>query len=619
MSFSYKGDGASDIDRGDYANDQSSTPTRSSLSSTTTLYENSAFLTFEARVQALSQGLLDIRNVSHTVGSTSALLKVADHLRYDLQLVYDLLVRMESSYFQGTKGYSSYLMNNPLFIEEQRQHAAEVEDVGDISEGLEILGGSIKSLLGSINDVSDFSEERVNIALGRGSQEILYRADSLTLFRDRLHEPDIIAYVNDVVRLLNEQFEPITRALESFVSQGVPMIQAEQDKSGRAYQNLSTTSALLSSVTASAIQYTLSYQEGTLARTTNTLWIISLCFSIASALHSQLAYYWIGHIHRTPALKLSVLGSILIARAPLLFFVVSTIAFSGGLIAFSFLNFGAMGIGAVAISCTSVTLGTMCLAVAWLVQEKFEYFLSKIAHGLQGLRQAFRSRPAISRVFEWDASTANSTDEKQLESGIVYRDNAPSSLMPSNILGFRVPSMASASISAIAPSLNSLPSPSSLHTGAAGASLLSSARAARVQKAAISSAISSPSLPSLRFRGARRTPPSWVQSLKEMSEAARVYLHSSPVEDLLFSPDGAFLISRDRGNRFNIFEIHPTLDIDPTPITKWEQSGRALHIAWRPYSSEDDASTRNIFATVYSDRVTLWQIRGEVCRTRGSA
>ena len=53
-------------------------------------------------------------------------------------------------------------------------------------------------------------------------------------------------------------------------------------------------------------------------------------------------------------------------RAPLGFFVVSTIAFSGGLVGFAFLRFGSGAISSVAVACTSITIGAMVLVAVWL-------------------------------------------------------------------------------------------------------------------------------------------------------------------------------------------------------------------------------------------------------------
>jgi len=87
--------------------------------------------------------------------------------------------------------------------------------------------------------------------------------------------------------------------------------------------------------------------------------------------------YWIRHSHRTPSLKVSTFGSLLIKRAPLAFFVISTIAFSGGLVAFAFLAFGRGAIPKVAVICTSITIGSMVLVILWLASEKWELLLFK--------------------------------------------------------------------------------------------------------------------------------------------------------------------------------------------------------------------------------------------------
>lgn len=147
-------------------------------------------------------------------------------------------------------------------------------------------------------------------------------------------------------------------------------------------------STLLSAVTATAIQFTFNNNGNRLASRTNMLWIISLSFSIASAIHSQLAYYWTRHSHRTPSLRMTTFGSLLVVRAPFAFFVVSTVAFSGGLIAFAFLVFGST-IPKVAVICTSITIGTMILVVLWLAGEKSEPLWLKVTDFSTNVKEEF--------------------------------------------------------------------------------------------------------------------------------------------------------------------------------------------------------------------------------------
>ena len=146
-------------------------------------------------------------------------------------------------------------------------------------------------------------------------------------------------------------------------------------------------STLLSAVTATAIQFTYNANGSRLASRTNMLWIISLSFSIASAIHSQLAYYWIRHSHRTPSLKMGVFGSLIIVRAPFAFFVVSAITFSGGLIAFAFLVFKSSIIHMVAVICTSITIGTMMLVALWLACEKSELLWLQVKDSAKGVKK----------------------------------------------------------------------------------------------------------------------------------------------------------------------------------------------------------------------------------------
>lgn len=144
-----------------------------------------------------------------------------------------------------------------------------------------------------------------------------------------------------------------------------------QELEGHGVQNLSTASALLSAVTVSTLQAT-SFNKGDLANLANAFWIISLCFSFASIVHGQLAYYWIRHSHRTPSPKMRAFWSFLIVKSPFVFFVVSAAAFSGGVITYAFLAFSSHTTPTVAVICGSITIGTMILVAFWIASEKSE-------------------------------------------------------------------------------------------------------------------------------------------------------------------------------------------------------------------------------------------------------
>jgi len=160
-------------------------------------------------------------------------------------------------------------------------------------------------------------------------------------------------------------------------------------------------STLLSAVTATAIQYTINDNGSRLGRRTNMLWIISLSFSIAGAIDSQLAYYWIRHSHRTPNPKMTTAGSLIIVRAPLAFFVVAAVAFSGGLITFGFLKFGSSAIYKVVVACASITIGAMVLVILWLAREKSELLWLTIAGSVAPVKNQivswFTAKPSRSR------------------------------------------------------------------------------------------------------------------------------------------------------------------------------------------------------------------------------
>lgn len=141
-----------------------------------------------------------------------------------------------------------------------------------------------------------------------------------------------------------------------------------QKQSAEEFQNLSTVSTLLSAVTATTILYTLPEADITDAFRATLLWVISLIFSTASAIQSQLAFYWLRH-PRQESTPLSSSGSTIILTSPLTFFVIAIITFLGGLVAFSFGNFPDSSLPPVAVVCATIMLMAMGVSSYWRILE----------------------------------------------------------------------------------------------------------------------------------------------------------------------------------------------------------------------------------------------------------
>lgn len=175
---------------------------------------------------------------------------------------------------------------------------------------------------------------------------------------------------------------------------GVATIRFSQGRTADALQSLSTVATFFSAVTASTLQYrydsTLklrimtfilssivsSYQnsETRTQEAVNLLWLVSLVFSLASAINSQLAYHWRSAIYRSPKSYLPWWVSIWITRTPLFFLVASVISFSAGLVCFTFAVYQHRPLIPIVITvATSISSFALLAVASWFVGERYAF------------------------------------------------------------------------------------------------------------------------------------------------------------------------------------------------------------------------------------------------------
>lgn len=91
-----------------------------------------------------------------------------------------------------------------------------------------------------------------------------------------------------------------------------------------------------SAVTATTLQYSFVKNDAPIDQAVNLLWVTSLVFSLASIINSQLTYNWRSAIYRSPGSVIPWWGAIWITGTPLAFLSASVLAFSAGLVCFTF-------------------------------------------------------------------------------------------------------------------------------------------------------------------------------------------------------------------------------------------------------------------------------------------
>lgn len=347
------------------------------------------------------------------------------------------------------------------------------------------------------------------------------------------------------------------------------------------------------------------------------LWIISLSFSIASAIHSQLAYYWIRHSHRTPNLKLSTFGSLLIVRAPFAFFAVSTVAFSGGLIAFAFLVFNSSTIRKVAVICTSITIGTMMLVVLWIASEKSELLWLKVKDSAKNAKKRFsrwnpfgvrRSRPAP------PSRHASVLTQRDLESLFPGNADAEGKPRPAELLNGQSPL---ASINVAGSARSPLASAVAVFTTSSIPILNLVERTLPQIVPAPQSPLTATLSPLQSFKEARpgnnlplASEPLRLGDIKLALQqrklgrcAFKLQPFDSAVRRITFSPDGRFLASCAWEPNVEVWKLDLHQSTNPILLCHCPQSSSVDDVIWCP----DPTQPR--FLVLCGKVVTLWQVK----------
>ncbi|KAG8916205.1 hypothetical protein FRC01_003300 [Tulasnella sp. 417] len=189
---------------------------------------------------------------------------------------------------------------------------------------------------------------------------------------------------------MDEHMEAIRDALKLFVMEGVTTIRTAQNHTQNGLQNLSTVATFFSGVTATTIQYSFDKVDSHLQQVVNALWITSLVFSIASSINSQLAYHWRAAMYRSPRSAVPFVVMIWLTRTPLIFLVVSVMAFSAGLVCFTYASDQGRLVTTCATIFTSLTSLALLAVAIWFAMERAVYAKTKGNRWLEDIMREWR-------------------------------------------------------------------------------------------------------------------------------------------------------------------------------------------------------------------------------------
>ncbi|KAF8342880.1 uncharacterized protein EI90DRAFT_2964705 [Cantharellus anzutake] len=365
-----------------------------------------AFMKFNNRFHRLDKELQSFINAVRQLGSSVGLLSSAYHLRARLTQLLHLFRENAAELFRDIHREPVQTVQIKRFTSRKRwkrptqkmKPAAKVtSDPEALPEQLGLLAKDLHTFLQCLNQIPEFTDEAVNSSAMSFYQDLMYWSSCLKDYEGQFRWPSVERYVNDLTGEMGEHLDHISEALTTFIEVGVPTIRFTQQHTANGLQNLSTVATFFSAVTASTLQYSYQTHSTKTEEAVNLLWVTSLVFSLASAINSQLAYHWRSAIYRSPRACVPWWVSIWITRTPLMFLVSSVIAFSAGLVCFTYSNFGgASFIPIVTTVCTSISSFALFAVGFWFAGERYAFGKTK---GRKWLAEILRDFIAATKMY----------------------------------------------------------------------------------------------------------------------------------------------------------------------------------------------------------------------------
>ncbi|KAF8332735.1 WD40-repeat-containing domain protein [Cantharellus anzutake] len=212
------------------------------------------------------------------------------------------------------------------------------------------------------------------------NRDLLYWSINLRQFSGDFYKNAIRHHVSTVADHMSDHFDNVTKALEDY---GLYMIKFYERRP--AFQNLSTVATLFAGVSASSIQFSYDGHRESTFQAVEFLWILSLCFSIASAIGSQASYQLSSAVYIKSDAIPPMWVSAWIVTAPFIFLLISVGSFALGIALFTFLKFDNARYAPVLVTIALATwvMGSIC-AYMWFF---IDLNLGSIAEKWAGVRR----------------------------------------------------------------------------------------------------------------------------------------------------------------------------------------------------------------------------------------
>ncbi|KAF8334044.1 uncharacterized protein EI90DRAFT_3121408 [Cantharellus anzutake] len=246
----------------------------------------------------------------------------------------------------------------------------ERDDGGRIPELLRSLAYAFQAFRVCLNQIPDIPDEAINPSIVSFYADLRYWSTTLEQYTGQFRSPSVQRYLNDLTGEMCQHFDGLTEALVDFKKYGISRVREAQRRGAEGISNRSTVAALVAGVAATAIQFSYTAPPTRTNKAVNFCWVTALLFSLASAINSQLAYYWRTAIYQTSRSYMPFYISVWINLTPLLLLVLSGLAFMIGLICFTFSYFSQARFIAIFVTvCTSLLSAAFLMVMVWLMRE----------------------------------------------------------------------------------------------------------------------------------------------------------------------------------------------------------------------------------------------------------
>jgi len=246
-------------------------------------------------------------------------------------------------------------------------------DLEAFPEAFEQLAQGVVTFLACLNEFPEFTDEAVNSSVVSFEGDLNYWASCLKEYSGQFRYPAVQRYIHDLSTEMGEHMEELTSSLGMFIEVGVPMIRFAQQHGADNLLNLSTVATFFSAVTATTLQFSYELTEDNVSHAVNSLWFMSMVFSIAAAVNSLLGLTWKQAMYRSPGHRVPWWVLIWIKRSPLVFLVLSVACFSVGLCCFAYASGQAKITSTLTTVLTAFTSFGLAAVSAWFASERWAF------------------------------------------------------------------------------------------------------------------------------------------------------------------------------------------------------------------------------------------------------